>query len=611
MKCSRCQSDIPEGKGSCPSCGLEAWQAEKAGKTTSEAVLPVGTVLEGKYRIEEVIAAGAVTRYKATCKGETLLIKEKTLRDSAQATGRAGEAKKSAGGTKRDSQEDTVRLADTPGGSSNLSSQQEDTVRIAGAPGSSSPTLSFKEEFELLNSLDSSGFQKAYDHFSSGGREYVALEYVSGSSLADMAAEGLTDEETAVTYAIQLCQRIEKVHQAGYVHLNVEPYTIFFHDGQIRLFSFERALRQGERREEYLTSDGYSAPELVTDIETAVNHGADVYSIGAILHWMLTRQKVPLTGPSPSEILSLVPSPDLARILLACLATDPELRYKTADQLMERLVAYKREARADLQFDTAMLSDKGMARRNNEDSCLVVEPRQSTDSGRTSYGLYLVADGMGGEQAGEVASARAVERISSVILENLRAPDKKPRSYAELVQDAIGEANREIYNMAGTNPTVSGMGTTVTLGFRVGNEVYVGHVGDSRAYLIREGKIEQLTHDHSVVGGLIKAGMITPEEAKHHPERGKIFRCLGNSPTVFIDTYREIGNEERLILQSGDSLVFCTDGLTNYASDEDILATVEEASDAYHACQRLVWLANQRGGDDNISVIVARAIGIR
>ncbi len=259
-----------------------------------------------------------------------------------------------------------------------------------------------------------------------------------------------------------------------------------------------------------------------------------------------------------------------------------------------------------VQFDTAMLTDKGMVRENNEDNCFALETSQLTDSTITYYGLYLVADGMGGHQAGEVASAKAVDIISSAMLGSIQSSYKK-LNISQLIVQAIEKANSEIYNIARSNPAFSGMGTTVTLGLRVNNQLYLGHVGDSRAYLIRGNSIAQLTNDHSLVASLIQSGMITKEEAKNHPERNKIFRCVGNSQNVSIDTYIETGRKESLIIQKGDSFVFCTDGLSNYVSDNEILAAIEQPKDSYQICQQFISLAKQRGGDDNITVIVVKS----
>jgi len=254
--------------------------------------------------------------------------------------------------------------------------------------------------------------------------------------------------------------------------------------------------------------------------------------------------------------------------------------------------------------DTATLTDRGQVRDNNEDSSFVLETSLPNGSRATSLGIYIVADGLGGHQAGEVASKMAVEEISVTLLDNLKEPvGKLPPSL--LVKQAIEKANTDIHARASRSPHLSSMGTTVTLGLRFNDRLYLGHVGDSRAYLIRGSKIKQLTEDHSVVAHLLKAGMITPKEAETHPDRDKILRCLGTSAKVAVDVINRINKKDNLILRIDDSLVFCTDGLTGYVTDDEIMDYVEK-SDAAGACRNLIDLANSRGGSDNISLIVVR-----
>lgn len=257
-------------------------------------------------------------------------------------------------------------------------------------------------------------------------------------------------------------------------------------------------------------------------------------------------------------------------------------------------------------FDTATLTNPGMVRENNEDSSFVLETSLPITPETVSLGIYIVADGMGGHQAGEVASKMAVRIISTTLLDKFREAKGAP-SPSLFVKQAIDKANAEIHARACSNPQLSSMGTTVTLGLRLEDRLYLGHVGDSRAYLIRKGGIKQLTEDHSVVAQLLKAGMITPEEAKTHPDRGKIFRCLGTSAEVAIDTYGQSGKKDYLILQNGDSLVFCTDGLTGHVTDDEILDYIHKGDDAHSTCRDLILLANLRGGEDNISLIVVSA----
>jgi serine/threonine protein phosphatase PrpC len=249
-------------------------------------------------------------------------------------------------------------------------------------------------------------------------------------------------------------------------------------------------------------------------------------------------------------------------------------------------------------LNTAALTDPGKIRKNNEDSLWALDKKQANVLGADSYGIYLVADGMGGHRGGEVASAMAVRIISGFLMQNLKKISSSP-SPLYFIKRAIDEANAEISALASRKAELYSMGTTVTLGFRLDNELYLGQVGDSRAYLIRNGRIQQLTRDHSLVAHLVSEGAITAEEARFHPDRGKILRCLGVAGNVTADTFS-------LTLLGGDALVFCSDGLTSNVSDQEILRHIIQTDDAGEACVRLVALTNSRGGEDNTSIIVVR-----
>jgi serine/threonine protein phosphatase PrpC len=257
-------------------------------------------------------------------------------------------------------------------------------------------------------------------------------------------------------------------------------------------------------------------------------------------------------------------------------------------------------------LDTSALTDTGIIRENNEDSLFVLDSGAMT---KKSGGIYMVADGMGGHQAGEVASDMAVNIISKQ-LSNILKNGEGRMSPDLLIGQAVEKANEEIYEKARDKPELFSMGTTVTLGLRLENRLYIGHVGDSRAYLVRKGRIRQLTEDHSLVAQLYKEGIITAEEVKIHPERNKIYRCLGISTKVEVDSYRKVGGKDWLPLHNGDILLFCTDGLSGYVSDTDCLDSLLHADNAESACRKLVNLANLESGEDNISVIVVRIVKV-
>ena len=227
----------------------------------------------------------------------------------------------------------------------------------------------------------------------------------------------------------------------------------------------------------------------------------------------------------------------------------------------------------------ATLSDRGRRRIRNEDAFVADSP------------LFAVADGMGGAQAGELAS-----RLAATALAEWDRGASGETGVAELVQTA----NERVYERARVDPAAAGMGTTVTVAlFDPGSEaITVGHVGDSRAYRIRGAALEQLTADHSLVAELVRSGRLTPEEAAEHPHRSVITRVLGTEPNVDVDTFS-------VEAESGDLYLLCSDGLTGMVDDGEILALADAAGRAPDAVARtLVDAANRAGGEDNITVVV-------
>src|SRR5690348_12065714 len=225
----------------------------------------------------------------------------------------------------------------------------------------------------------------------------------------------------------------------------------------------------------------------------------------------------------------------------------------------------------------ARASDTGKKRRRNEDSYVVAPP------------LFAVADGMGGAQAGEVAS-----KLAAAALEDAESGGAAGE---ERVVALIQEANRRVYERASADPSTSGMGTTMTVALVEGDHVTIGHVGDSRAYLVRAGRLEQLTEDHSLVNELLKSGKLSRQEAETHPQRSVITRAVGTDPDVDVDTFVVDANE-------GDIFLLCSDGLTDMVGDDDILETVERhRDDLDRVTKALVSEANRGGGEDNITVI--------
>ena len=241
-----------------------------------------------------------------------------------------------------------------------------------------------------------------------------------------------------------------------------------------------------------------------------------------------------------------------------------------------------------IRLHAAGLSDVGQVRRGNEDAMLVGDS------------VFAVADGMGGHAAGEVASALALEPIADLD-GRVFGDDQQAR---KALEDAVVEANRAVVDAARGDDALSGMGTTLTAALFEGRRLHVAHVGDSRAYLLRQGRVTQLTRDHTFVQQLIDDGTITQAEAATHPHRAVITRAIGTSAEVEIDL-------ETLDLASGDAVLLCSDGLSGVVDDEEIAALLTSDRTPEETVTALVDAANDAGGPDNITAVLLTMISDR
>jgi serine/threonine protein phosphatase PrpC len=229
--------------------------------------------------------------------------------------------------------------------------------------------------------------------------------------------------------------------------------------------------------------------------------------------------------------------------------------------------------------ETISKTDTGRQRRENEDCAFARAP------------LFVVADGMGGAQAGEVASRLAIETFERGL------PDSGPAE--ERLADRVREANRRIYEVARAEQGRAGMGTTLTAAYADDAHVAIAHVGDSRAYLFRDGELRRLTQDHSLVDELVRRGKLTEEQAAEHPQRSIITRALGPEPDVEVDTWT-------YPVRAGDVLLLCSDGLTSMVSEDRVRNILASAESLHQAADQLIEEANAAGGRDNITVVLFR-----
>ena len=262
----------------------------------------------------------------------------------------------------------------------------------------------------------------------------------------------------------------------------------------------------------------------------------------------------------------------------------------------------------NVQFDLQQLiaaagQSVGKQRELNEDSVLAVTTTMAGNSGNLPFGLYIVADGMGGHQFGEVASNAAIRTVAGMILKKFHSflfdfnAEPMEETFQEIMLAAVNEAQRVVQLEA------PGSGTTLTAALVVGQQITFAHVGDSRAsFIYPDGRIENITRDHSLVQRLQELGHITPEEAENYPHRNVLYKALGQGdllePEIFTIAFPQPG-----------TLIISSDGMWGVVAEQDIIHAVNESPTLQRACQNLVSAANTAGGPDNISVVLAQLIG--
>jgi len=243
-----------------------------------------------------------------------------------------------------------------------------------------------------------------------------------------------------------------------------------------------------------------------------------------------------------------------------------------------------------------MLTDVGQVRTIDEDSILAADLSFGVNSESSNFLLLAVADGMGGHAKGEEASKIALNAIAKTVIPDLL----NDTPFTTLLEQGIQNANQNILDYTTKNPDASGMGTTSVCTVVKNDQIHLANVGDSRAYLVSNDEIRRITKDHSYVQALVDEGEITEEQSREHPRKNEITRAVGIMPSVEVDTMK-------LTLGSDESLLLCCDGVIAHLSDEDIHKIINDSADPQSACQKIVDTANERGGSDNISLIILSA----
>jgi len=424
--------------------------------------------------------------------------------------------------------------------------------------------------------------------FSQEPKQYVVLSGLSDAweSLAERIPE--TDVNLVIQWVSQIGSALKQIHAQGYAfydenHLTdwIEPVLVI------------------NNQQAYL-ADLTSCTRISTNTPNPAQK--DIFYLTKVLYTLITGD--------PQNVLRISgPLLGVPVFISNIISQARGGRYATIDEFLHDLNEMPKtpELSRSLRQLVGYGTDVGRQRDHNEDFVSKYSLGLEQIPGAPEVGLYIVADGMGGHQAGEKASEMVIKDVISHIQTQMDKLQSVPRlkratikldemlTPGEILQVAIEQANQVL--LEARSKVASDRGTTITAALVVGDTCIAANVGDSRTYLMRNGKLEQITTDHSLVASLVAAGMIKPEEVRSHPQRNQIYRTLGDKPEIEVDVFQRS-------LVPGDKLLLCSDGLWEMVLDETIAQIIQGSSSPQVACDHLIDAANQAGGEDNISVIV-------
>ena len=453
----------------------------------------------------------------------------------------------------------------------------------------------FGRVWALSLTLNHPAYQRAKVGFADNGRVYLAYPDIPVTPLLRRNGARMEEGE-ALNLAIQLCQAVGVLHRRGLRVNDICPASIVRGaDGRIVLTGLDYVSNDDEIQSDPIYNDGYTAPEIYR--AKKVDKRADIFAIGALLYTFLTGERIEAESwrEEGSPVRFYPPhviTPALEQIVRRALAFDPSGRWNTVDTLKAELL----KLAGAIRIRAAAATDVGMVRELNEDAVMTLEYWRDSQIEPAQGFLYVIADGMGGAEAGEIASAIAVATIRQEVQTALESAAKDP---ATILSESIETANRRILEYQVTHPEARGMGSTA-VGFLITPpDAAMAWVGDSRAYYSSDDGLRQLSKDHSLVQRLVEIGQITAEEARHHEHKNVITRSLGARPNG------PAGVEAKALrLKRNDRLLLCSDGLTAHVEDDQIQQILRRHSDPYAAARELIVAANAGGGTDNVSVVV-------
>jgi PPM family protein phosphatase len=482
-------------------------------------------------------------------------------------------------------------------------------------------------EKQVLDRARHPSLPRVVDFFTDNGTEYLVESYPIGNILWD-AWDEADDAATRYGWARQIAEALAALHQAGVILEGVRPDLVVVTDaGTAVLADVSDLLPLPVPPNPPLRALLFTAPELILSPTTA-DARADLYSFGAMLYALEYLHHPPEEKDFekqfvPRQISDRFPDvhPLLLRLINKTFVRDINTRFPTDEagkvdstgfaELIRTLEVCRR-AFDQVRFDIAAWTTTGMVRTGNEDAFCVLHAVEQRQDELNEYALLLLCDGMGGYEAGEVAAALALAKMREFVLQQPvfaalagKEPPANPpdlKALQDTLAAALRHANREVYTASRTpGKGRRGMGCTAECVYIDSRNVVVGHVGDSRTYHLRRGRLMQLTRDQTFVNRMVELGQLSAAEAEHHPRKNELQQAIGGQPDV-------VPGVAAGKLSRGDWVLVCSDGLTNHISSVELeqMLTRETAYSAEEAARRLLNLTNLRGATDNATVVVVR-----
>jgi PPM family protein phosphatase len=467
--------------------------------------------------------------------------------------------------------------------------------------------LALEREAALLKEAQCPMFPRVQAYFTLNERSYLATEKCEGKTLSELLADGTLDPARAVSILSQVAFALGRLHATGHVHLGLRP-GIIVPGKPTKILDLADVSRVGERPSRTFYHAGYSPPELLKN--EPVDGRADIYSLGALLFHAVGGRPIAETGV---ELMAWEPDTPVAgipQLLNRCLG-DKETRYSTAEELHRDLIRLVRRLSPQVRYEVVGATSIGLepTRTTNQDAFTYCVGRTSSEEEARSWAVACVADGMGGMEAGEAASdavVRSIEAQAPTALAS-RSLASQEAQVAE-VRKWIHEANERVLAVLESRRAKGG--STAICACLVGSRLTLSHVGDCRAYLIRQNEITLLTRDHSLAMALALQGEIDLSEVRKHPERSKVTRSLGDRrpmPDYYVDTLEQGTGKPAMEILPGDTVFLCSDGVWEPLSESEILAILAEHSQSLDgAAQAIVEAALRTGGADNATVVLVR-----